>query len=183
MFEEFRNLIQREVARYVRKKAFPRIGLVDSYNPSIHAAKVLFQDENKLSGWLPIGTNAAGNGWGLAFAPAIGAQVVVNFHDGDHDLGFISHQLFSVVDQPPSVPSGDLWLVHQNGQAVKLQASGTLAVVGTNIEIGASGGSYLNVVTAAMVEFFNNHTHSDGGAGTPVQTMGTTELTTNFMAT
>ena len=93
MSEDLRNLIQREVARALKRRGWPRIGLVDSYDPTRHAVKVNFPDEAKLSGWLPIGSAWTGNGWGLHMAPIIGAQVVVAYHDGDPNAGFVSHQL------------------------------------------------------------------------------------------
>jgi len=187
MMEGMRDLIQREVERALRRRGWPRIGLVDSYDATRHAVKVIFQDEDKLSGWVPVGSAWTGNGWGLHMAPVIGAQVVVSYHDGDTNTGFVSHQLFSRVDVPLSVPSGDMWLQHQNGSALKLHASGLVELISGNIQLGQSGATFHQLVHDAFVTLFNEHTHSDvqpgsGTTGAPTQQMSQDELTQNVKA-
>jgi len=183
--EGLRNLIQREVDRALRRRGWPRIGLVDSYDPNRHAVKVNFPDEEKLSGWLPVGSAWTGNGWGLHMAPVIGAQVVVSYHDGDANAGFVSHQLYSSVDQPLVVPAGDMWLQHQNGLALKLHANGLLELVSGNIQAGAGGATFHQLVHDAFQALFNEHTHSGvqagaGVSGPPTTTLTQTQLTQNL---
>jgi len=187
MMEGLRDLIQREVERALRRRGWPRIGLVDSYDPNRHAVKVMFPDEEKLSGWVPIGSAWTGNGWGLHMAPVVGAQVVVSYHDGDANVGFVSHQLFSKVDVPLSVPTGDMWLQHQNGCALKLHASGLVELVSSEIQAGASGATFHQLVHDAFVTLFNEHTHSGvqaggGVTGQPVEQITESQLTQNFKA-
>jgi len=185
--EGLRDLIQREVERALRRRGWPRIGLVDSYDPNRHAVKVKFADEDKLSGWVPIGSAWTGNGWGLHMAPVVGAQVVVAYHDGDTNAGFVSHQLFSRTDNPLVVPSGDMWLQHQNGNSIKLHASGLVEIVSENVQIGQSGANFHQLLHDAFVDLFNDHTHNGvqaGGdvSGTPVQQITQDELTQNIRA-
>jgi phage baseplate assembly protein gpV len=185
--EGLRDLIQREVERALRRRGWPRIGLVDSYDPNRHAVKVKFADEDKLSGWVPIGSAWTGNGWGLHMAPVVGAQVVVAYHDGDTNAGFVSHQLFSRTDNPLAVPSGDMWLQHQNGSAIKLHANGLVEIVSANVQIGQSGATFHQLVHDTFVSLFNAHTHSGvlaGGSvsGAPVQQITQDELTQNIKA-
>lgn len=171
--EGIRNFIQREIARALAKKAFPRLGLIDSYDPSTASVKVSFPDDGKLSGWMPIGTAIAGNGWGLHTAPVIGAQCCVNFHDGDPDSPFMSHQIWSKTDRPLSVPSGDIWLQHSNGLTIRIQASG-------QVEIGASASAMHKLVTDALILQYNNHTH--GGGPKPDTELTDAELTQYMVA-
>jgi phage baseplate assembly protein gpV len=187
MTEGLRDLIQREVERALRRRGWPRIGVVDSYDPNRHAVKIMFADEEKLSGWMPIGSAWTGNGWGLHMAPVVGAQVVVSYHDGDTNAGFVSHQLFSRVDNPLPVPSGDMWLQHQNGSALKLHANGLVELVSANIQLGMKGATFHQLVHDSFVELFNNHTHSNvapGSAvsGPPLQQLSQSELTQNVEA-
>jgi uncharacterized protein involved in type VI secretion and phage assembly len=187
MMEGLRDLIQREVERTLKRRGWPRIGLVDSYDPSRHAVKVMFPDEQKLSGWLPIGSAWTGNGWGLHMAPVIGAQVVVSYHDGDINAGFVSHQLFSKADNPLSVPAGDMWLQHQNGCAFKLHATGLVELISGNVQVGQAGATFHQLVHDAMVTLFNEHTHTgvvSGSAvsGVPVQQMSEAQLTQDITA-
>jgi uncharacterized protein involved in type VI secretion and phage assembly len=147
----------------------------------------MFEDEEKLSNWVPIGSAWTGNGWGLHMAPVIGAQVVVSYHDGDSNVGFVSHQLFSQADNPLSVPSGDMWLQHKNGNAFKLHSDGLVELVSGNVQIGTSGATFHQLVHDSMVELFNNHTHSnveagESNSGPPMQQMTQTELTQNVRA-
>lgn len=185
--EGLRDLIQREVERALRRRGWPRIGLVDSYDPGRHAVKVKFEDEDKLSNWVPIGSAWTGNGWGLHMAPVIGAQVVVSYHDGDTNSGFISHQLFSRSDNPLSVPAGDMWLQHQNGCAFKLHANGLVELISGEVQIGQAGATLHQLVHDAFLGLFNGHTHSGvatGSAvsGAPVQQMAQSHLTQDVKA-
>ena len=187
MIEGLRDLIQREVERALRRRGWPRIGTVDSYDPARHAVKVKYPDENKLSGWLPVGSAWTGDGWGLHMAPVIGAQVVVLYHDGDTNSGFVSHQLFSLADNPLSVPAGDMWLQHQNGLALKLHGNGLAELVSGNLQAGAAGATFHQLVHDAFVALFNAHTHAGvqaGGSvsGPPVQSLTQEQLTQNVRA-
>jgi phage baseplate assembly protein gpV len=184
MIEGLRDIIQREVERALRRRGWPRIGVVDGYDPNRHAVKVKFEDEDKLSNWVPIGSAWTGNGWGLHMAPVIGSQVVVSYHDGDSNTGFVSHQLFSKIDNPLSVPSGDMWLQHENGCAFKLHANGLLELISGNVQIGVSGATFHQLVHDGLVALFNGHTHSGVQAGSavsgaPVQKLSQAELSQN----
>jgi uncharacterized protein involved in type VI secretion and phage assembly len=185
MTEGLRDIIQREVERALKRRGWPRIGLVDSYDQTRHAVKVKFLDEDKLSGWLPIGSAWTGNGWGLHMAPVIGAQVVVCYHDGDANAGFVSHQLYSEVDKPLVVPAGDMWLQHQNGVALKLHADGLVELTSANIQAGAANATFHQLVHDAFVTLFNNHSHGGvqpggGSTGVPQTLITQSELTQNL---
>lgn len=143
--EDLLNLIRRECARVIGTRSGTRIGIVDSYDKANHAAKVLMQPEGNLSGWLPIGAAAAGNGFGVHFAPQIGDQVMVHYLDGDHDSGVIGMRLYSDGDRPLPVPAGELWLVQQTGSAVKFHGDGSVELIANaNLSITAPGGVQIN---------------------------------------
>ena len=187
--QEFRNIIQREISRALKQLALPRIGTVDSYDPVKHAVKILHQDDSSLSGWMPVAQPWAGNGWGFHAAPVIGAQAVVNYHDGDHNSPFMAHHLYSLADAPINTPSGDFYIAHQSGCQIKLMPNGTIQISGTTVnilspanEIGVSGGTFQTVVIQPFMALYNEHTH--GGGPVPDQQMvASVHLSTNTKVT
>ena len=58
---------------------------------------------------MPLGAIGIGNGWGVAVGPQIGDQVLVVFEGGDFSSGTIVARVFSVAQQAPAVPSGEIW--------------------------------------------------------------------------
>ena len=61
--EEF---VLRIIERYQAGRYSERHGLVTSYDPQHHMAKVAFQPEGQELGWLPIETGHIGQGYGIA---------------------------------------------------------------------------------------------------------------------
>jgi phage baseplate assembly protein gpV len=90
--------------------------------------KLAYQPEGELSGWIPLKSVAAGNGWGVVFAPAIGGQVQTEFLEGSHDTGSASLHLYSDQDLPPQAPAGEWWFVHPSGSLLKFHNNGTIEI-------------------------------------------------------
>lgn len=105
----------------------PKFGLVTSYDPDNHLVKVNVQPEGVETGWLPLQVAHAGNGFGIYAAPNIGDQAVVHFLEGDREVGWCSGFMPNDVDKPPSVPAGEIHLIHGQGQFVKLLADGSIS--------------------------------------------------------
>lgn len=141
-------IIRREIAVALTLRGSTRQGLVQSYGPG-HAAKVLYQPEGVLSGWLPVGTMGAGPGWGMGFAPMVGQQVTVHFLEGDHDSGIIGPSIHSTVDTPPpNLKAGMAWMIDPSGSSVLLTNDGNVSInapgnlsatVGGNLSSTVSG--------------------------------------------
>lgn len=106
----------------------PRNGTISGYDPNKQAVKVLLQPEGIETGWIPLGSVWVGNGWGAVFAPATGSQVEVTFLDDHPDSGCCGLRFFSNVEQGPAAPSGEMWLVHKNGQSFKLTNDGKITL-------------------------------------------------------
>lgn len=106
----------------------PKHGLVTSYDGSAGAnrVKVMLQPEGIETGWLPITTLMAGQGFGAYFGPSQGDQATVLFQEGDREVGFCIGFLGSDADPPPAVQSGEIHLIAKTGQFVKLLADGTI---------------------------------------------------------
>jgi hypothetical protein len=68
--------------------------------------------------------------------------------------------------------------------AVSVTAGTEASVTAPSISLGATGQTLLQLVTSAMVTFFNGHTHTSEAPGTPtsapIQTMGSGQLTSTI---
>lgn len=147
--EQYLNAVKRHVSNMDAQNAQPRFGVVQSYNPNNHTARVMIQPEEVLSGWLPVATGMSSNGWGIVVPPIIGTQVLMTPVDGDNGSMVIVGSVYSKTNQPPKpsaaiagaaapVVPGEIALVSQDGNVViRLGADGTLYIkssVSVNIE-------------------------------------------------
>jgi uncharacterized protein involved in type VI secretion and phage assembly len=119
--------------------AQPRLAIVTSSDALKSMAKVLLQPERVLTGWLPVLTQWAGSGWGMACPPVPGDQVLVLPQEGDAQHGLIVGRLFSNSARPPSSEPGELTLKHQSGCSIRLLNSGIVSIVG---DLHVSGDIY-----------------------------------------
>jgi hypothetical protein len=175
------NIVRRECERVLSKKESTRIGIIDSYDPSLYCAKVRLQPEdpihpeNSLTGFLPITTEYVGNGWGLVCGPTVGDVVEVNFQEWGKNAGFIGKKFYSSVTRPPGpVPSGEFWLVHKTGSFLKFTNDGKVSVnsnsdmdfvSGADINMTATGKLNLTAGTEAILHGANKAIFDAGGCG------------------
>lgn len=164
-----------------------KVGLVDSYDPKTYSCKVRLQPEDpdnpsgSLTGWLPISSMWAGNGFGILAPPAYDQQVLVHFIDGDLDSGIVSGMIFNGITRPVVIPQGECHIIHRSGSFLKFLNDGTIS---TDATINHRGD--LNVdgnITATgdvsdskgsmdtMRDQHNEHDHTgDGNANPPAPT-------------
>ena len=68
---------------------------------------------NEQSGtWVRVATPSAGANWGASFTPRIGAEVVVDFIEGDIDRPLVLSQLYNGQDTPPFAAGVDSGVNH-----------------------------------------------------------------------
>jgi phage baseplate assembly protein gpV len=120
------NAIRTQAAMLSLGRTLSRKGIVTGYDPDRHAAKVRLEPEGVETGWLPVGAAWSGPGFGLVAGLALGDLVAVEFEDGDVEAGLVGHRLFTDAAAPPAAPSGEAWLVHRAGQAVRLRNDGRI---------------------------------------------------------
>jgi len=187
-------MIYRAIENWAAGRRHERIGLVTSYDPKTHTAKVMFQPEQLESGQIPIETHAMGNNYGhvTGLVPGdgktTGDQVVVRYQEGDFESGKISGRIHSDVDMPPQVQSGETAIISQFNASIKMNKDGSVTHATTqkqadgqtdntapNISHSATAGNYSASATKA-----NNkggtmtHTASDGSQVTHTVTMDPT---------
>lgn len=127
------HALRANLAQMARLGAFapPREGYISSYDADNYAVKVRLQPDDTETGWLPIRVAQAGAGWGIYAAPQVGDLASVEFLEGDPNVGRCTGFLPNEVDQPPSVPAGEIWIKHKAGQFVKLLSDGTVSIEAT----------------------------------------------------
>jgi hypothetical protein len=118
--EDFMVMLRREIHRYFSEIYLPaRTGLVTSYDPKTHTAKVMLQPEGKETEFLPIHMHHVGANFGMLIGltpgdgKKTGDQVEVSFQEGDREAGRITARLSSDVLTPPQVQSGEILVKHQ----------------------------------------------------------------------
>lgn len=120
------NIMRREAQRAASLKASPCQGIVTSYDLNNYSAKVLLQPEGVETGWLPIRTPWAGNGWGMFCPPDSGDEVEIQFQEDGKQAPYIALRAFGDQFRPLSVPSGEFWIVHKSGSFFKFHNDGTI---------------------------------------------------------
>lgn len=122
------NSMRLQAMRAQGRVTSSRIGAVTSYDPTNYAVVATLQPDNVQTGWLSIAALWVGNGWGMFAPPGIGTRIAVELIDGELDAGFAECQFFDNDNRPPSVPAGEFWLVHKQGQSFKLTNDGKLII-------------------------------------------------------
>lgn len=128
MMQQMLNIARREAKRVLAMIAMPKTGIVTAYDPDNYCAKVKLQPEDVETGWLPIRTPWAGNGWGMLCPPTPGDEVEVGFQEGGKQAGYIKLRAFGDQFRPLPVPAGEFWLAHKSGSFLKFFNDGTVGV-------------------------------------------------------
>jgi phage gp45-like len=165
-----------------------RQGIITGYDAVEYCIKATLQPTGEETGWIPLATQWAGNGWGLCAGPMVGAEVEINFDSGLIGAGMASGQFYNNEDRCPGPPSGELWVVHQSGSMLKFVNDGTVLIksatgvtydapyhhfTGGDVtmdenltvvkDIKDLNGSHGTVNNIRVV--YNGHTHHENGAG------------------
>lgn len=101
-------------------------GLVSSYDPKAYAVKLRLQPSDVETGWLPIKALQAGADFGVYAAPNLGDQMVIEFENGDAQVGMVSGSLPSKQDRPPEVAAGEILIKHKSGAFLRFAADGDI---------------------------------------------------------
>ncbi len=158
------NAMARQAQLANSSRAETRVGIVSAYNPADYCAKVQLQPEGTETGWLPVLSPWIGEGWGLFCPPSIGDQVQVEFQEGSAEAGFVVGRFFSNAQRPLPVSSGEFWLVHQTGSALKFHNDGTVEVESaSNMTATVGGNLTANVTGTTAVASGGNASLSSGG--------------------
>lgn len=151
MMEGMTNVMRREAARAMAQLSLTRIGVVSNYDPDTYSAKARIQPEDVETGWLPVATTWAGNGWGDYNPPSIGEVVEVRFQEGGKAAGIVGLRHFGDEFRPLPVPSGESWRVHQSGSFLKFKNDGSVELHAAG-DLNATVAGQANLAVAGNVE-------------------------------
>lgn len=188
MTEDLLNLIRREIERHLQQRIGKKYGTVTSYDANRHLAKVSLQPNGQETGWLPIRTPSAGNGFGISIGLTSGAQVELVPQDDDIDALAISGVVHSEQDVAPVAQSGEVVIQTASGLKITMTSAGITLDDGAGASLVMSGGTLtvqgdLHVAGAVIAGFgggdavnMQTHTHSGvvaGGASSGAPNPGT----------
>lgn len=198
------NLIRQESMKAMAAKKSVSLGVVTGYDPVNFIATVELYpaDEDSQSletGWIPVFSPMVGNGWGIFAPPNIGDIVEVNYQEGSQQNAYVGLRSFTNLSPPLPVPSGELWLVHKTGAAIKLTNNGILSIFSTveiditapivkvnspSVSLGNLSDSLTGLMNDIAISVYNTHTHNytDGVTDSPNEEIGSDALTTNVQA-
>ena len=143
--------IKRAAAAEAAGRPYIRRGNISAYNPNDYTCRVIIQPEGVETGWIQLGAESVGNGWGLLFGPSIGDDVEVHFELGDLGNGSAASRFFNASASPPGpVASGEFWLVHQTGSLLKLTNDGNVALT-SNVDLDVTVGGNLNATVSGKL--------------------------------
>ena len=145
--DRFMNAIKADAGRMIGRQSQPRVGIVESIDATHYQARVRLMPEDRLTGWLPIGTQMVGAGVGIVSPPAPGQQVIMMPQEGDAEHWFVVGGSYSVQNLPPvsqatqkPVQPGEVGIfssgasMHLVGDTFHIRAE-TLEVTATNTNI------------------------------------------------
>jgi phage baseplate assembly protein V len=126
--EGLRNIIHREVQRFLDRRTRRVPCIVDSYNGNTHTVKVKLQPEGVLSGWMQIQTAQVG----LLVAPNIGDPGWIEFHENDRRAGvFVASNHNNNKPPPKVINAGELYYEPPagGGSSLYYKNDGSIATV------------------------------------------------------
>jgi phage gp45-like len=106
----------------------PQKGIVTSYDPTKHMAKVMLQPQNLETSWIQIASMGVGQGFGWTCGLVPGNEVMVAFEGGDINSGVITGCLYNGQDLPTLTNSGEAKFIHPTGSYIKFFADGSVEI-------------------------------------------------------
>jgi hypothetical protein len=213
--QKFINAIMQHASLANSNRFFVTTGIITAYDPENYLVIVQTDSADPdypaaQTGWIPLCALWVGNQWGLFCPPNLGDVCSVFYLDSDSQVQFAGPRFFGDSARPLSVPSGEMWVVHQSGSYFKMTNDGNLLLNGNveiditapTVNITVSGECNLSANTvnieadsvnlgqsSGLLELINSNfqttfnTHKHGGGPVPDVPMPTDNLTVNTMAT
>lgn len=159
---QLNNLIAMRAQQALAGFSGTRQGVITAYDPKEYAIKASLQPTGEETGWIPLGTPWAGNGWGFAAGPMIGAEVQIDFDSGTIGVGMAGGQFYNNEDRSPGPPSGELWIVHQSGSMLKFLNSGAVVIQDKSGTVFSLNGNGTSTHTASSGMTINANMQNNG---------------------
>lgn len=163
---DLEDVVRRIVDQMLSRQARTRIGIVTSYDPNRHAAKVTLQPEGVESGWLPIVTGHVGNGFGVAIGLTPGDQVDVGYFENDPEAPRITGRIHSDQERPPVAQSGEI-VVQTKNAVIKIDQSDNITITTSGTIALTSAHLTHNGVNIGSTHVHGGVTPGAGNTGVP----------------
>ena len=126
------NLVHREVLRVMHRNTRRTPVIVDSYDPTTHAAKFKLMpdsvDTAVVTGWIPLHTVQTGNNYGWHAPPNIGDHGWLDFHEDDREGATYSGGAFNDLFKPVATQAGELQYISIWGHQIYFKNDGSLTL-------------------------------------------------------
>lgn len=126
--DRFINAIKPHTATQMETIGRARMAIIATVSAAIGKVRALLQPSGVQTGFAPLATPWAGNGWGFYAPPIGGEQFVMLPQEGDGENLIAAFPIWSQARVPPPANPGECWLVHQSGAAIKLLNTGHVVV-------------------------------------------------------
>jgi uncharacterized protein involved in type VI secretion and phage assembly len=127
------NIYSREAQRAHGGRQHKSTLAVTAYNPKTHSVKGVLLPSMVETGWVPLASQHAGDGYGVMVGPNVGSAddlngdiMDVEFENGDPNTPIAKHKHFTQADNPPEVQSGEILVKHQTGGSTLHKADGSI---------------------------------------------------------
>lgn len=198
MIEIFLNQFKQLANAERSNETYLKYGRITAYNPTSYTVRVMLYPEEIETGWLPIGTIWAGNGWGIYCGPLIDMPCKVSFQEGDLDNAIVDCYVNLGAFRPiGGINSGELLLQHSSGSYIKFHNNGNISIhanaalevtsptvtvtggnvtiTGSSVNLGEDTETFRKVMAESAIPIYNSHTHNDNG-DPPNQLMSDSDL-------
>lgn len=170
MSDRLLNALKGHMAAMDAQVAKPRFAVVQSVDPATMTAKVTIQPENVLTGWLPILSPIAGQGWGVVAPPSPGQQVVVAFQEGRDGAGVVLGAVYSTTHAVPApssvtVAAGEMAIVHPSGSFMHFSGNNVRVQTAQDLIVNTTGNATIHAAVNATVSAANAATVSAASIG------------------
>ena len=130
--QDIKDLIMRCIDEALAGRHTKRYGMATSWDADTHMAKVLLKPEGQESGWIPVHTMAAGDGYGhmsgivTGDGVTTGEQLEITHQEGEFEAGAITARVHSKTAKPPKVGSGEQLFMTPFKSFIKMAKDGSI---------------------------------------------------------
>ena len=132
---DLKDLIMRCIDEALAGRHSKRYGKATSWDPDTHMVKVKLKPEGQETGWIPVHSMAAGNGYGLMTGivtgdgETTGEQLEITHQEGEFEAGAITSRVHSdQVAKPPKLESGEQLLLTPFKSFIKFAKDGSITI-------------------------------------------------------
>jgi hypothetical protein len=156
-------------------------GHIANYDPATHRVRCVLpsirneDDTPALTGWMPLGSGMAGQGWGIQMAPLGGATIenptkgeLVIIQRVDRQVGVtaVASMVFNQVNTPPgpSIKPGEMVISSSFGSSLKFDAENNITITSSGkVTVDAQGDVTLMTAGNLILQAASSKVSAAGG--------------------